>query len=355
MDKKTMMEKAAREAFEKGAFNGTWLYAESGKIISKGAYGWRDFENRLPMREDSVFELASITKQFTAAAVMLLVRDKLLRLEDEVTAFYPEIPYPGVTIRHLLTHTGGVPDTYDDNLIMTVYRKEKRIPGSGIVIRFLAEAGGEPRFAPGEKFEYSNGGYNLLAEIMSKVSGVPFEEYLRKNVFEPAEMFRTGIYHICSTGVPHDNFVRNMVLRDGRYVPVADSDDQDVAAFDGLNGDDYVYTDIFDMFLWNQALREEKVLTRKEQRIMYTPGKLRNGGNAGTHDDVDGYGFGWEIRNDPGLGLIVSHSGGMPGLHTWFERFVDADRVLVLLNCREAAEAEAFSSFQNSMRAIAKD
>ena len=109
MDKKTMMENLVHEAYEKKAFNGTWLYAEKGKIISKGAVGFRDLSDKLPRREDSVFQLASITKQFTAAAVMLLVRDGLLSLEDEVTKYYPEIPYPGVTIRHLLTHTGGIP------------------------------------------------------------------------------------------------------------------------------------------------------------------------------------------------------------------------------------------------------
>lgn len=353
MDKKTAMENVARTAYEKGAFNGTWLYAENGVIVSKGAVGFRDAEDKLPMREDSVFELASITKQFTAAAVMLLVRSGRLRLEDEVTKFYPQLPYPGVTIRHLLTHTGGVPDTYDDNLICRIYQEEKRIPKSDIVIRFLSESGGEPRFAPGEKFEYSNGGYNLLAEIVAKAAGMPFEEYLRKNVFEPAGMFRTGICHVGSEGFPHNNFVRNMVLKDGRYILVADSEDRDVFAFDGLNGDDYVYTDIFDMFFWDRALREETVLTRQEQQLMYTPGRLTNGETAGVHDDVIGYGFGWEIKKDPSLGLIVSHSGGMPGLSTWFERFVDANRMLIYLNCRESQNQQASDTFWQAMRSAA--
>jgi len=164
--------------------------------------------------------LASITKQFTVAAVMLLVRDGLLRLDDEVTAFYPEIPYPDVTIRHLLTHTGGIPETYDDNMILSIYQEEKRIPGSDIVIRFLEKSGEKPRFAPGEKFEYTNGGYNLLTETVEKVYGVPFKEYLRENIFEPAGMYGTGVYHICTNGIPHDNFVRNMVQRTAAWCPM---------------------------------------------------------------------------------------------------------------------------------------
>ncbi len=118
VDKKVMLESLIRDAYEKGVFNGTWLYAENGKIVSKGAMGYRDPYDKLPMREDSIFELASITKQFTATAVMLLVREGLLGLDDEVTKFFPQIPFPGVTIRHLLTHTGGIPETYDNNMIL---------------------------------------------------------------------------------------------------------------------------------------------------------------------------------------------------------------------------------------------
>ena len=106
MDKKTMMERLARDAYEKGSFNGTWLYAENGVIVSKGAFGFRDAENTLPMQEDTIFEMASVTKMFTAAAVMLLVREGKLRLDDEYTKYFSDYPYPGVTVRHLLTQIG---------------------------------------------------------------------------------------------------------------------------------------------------------------------------------------------------------------------------------------------------------
>ena len=355
MDKKERIEALYHEAYEKGIFNGTWLYAEGGEIVSKGAVGFRDFDDKLPMREDTLFQLASITKQFTAAAVMLLVRDGRLSLEDTVTKFYPELPYPEVTIRNLLTHTGGIPESYDYNCIMRTFQEEHRIEGSDGVIRFLSDEGGEPCFAPGERFEYTNGGYNLLAEIVAKVAGVPFEQYLRENVFEPAGMTDTAVRHIWSEGVPHDNIARNMVQVDGKHIRVTDSEDADVVAFDGLNGDDYVYTNIFDMLKWDRALREEKVLTLAEQRIMYTPGRLNDGRAAGEGEHGDGYGFGWGIQNDPELGLIVSHGGGMPGLSTWFQRFVDHDRVLVLLNCRESEDVRANFSLWKAIRAIITD
>ena len=106
MDKKTMIESLVRDAHEKGGFTGTWLYAENGEIVSKGAVGFRDAENTIPLREDSIFDIASVSKQFTAAAIMLLRRRGILSLDDEVSRFFPEINYPGLTIRRLMNHTG---------------------------------------------------------------------------------------------------------------------------------------------------------------------------------------------------------------------------------------------------------
>ena len=126
MDKETSMKNLAREAYEKGSFNGTWLYAENGRIVSKGAYGFRDAENKLPMQEDTIFEMASITKMFTATAVMLLVREGKLGLDDKYTKYFPDYPYPDVTIRHLLTHTSGMPDDFEtDTWVCPVWENEK--------------------------------------------------------------------------------------------------------------------------------------------------------------------------------------------------------------------------------------
>ena len=360
MNKKALMDMLAREGYEKGGFNGAWLYAEKGEIISKGAYGFRDAENTLPMREDSIFEMASITKMFTATAVMLLVRAGKLSLDDEYVKVFPDYPYPEVTIRHLLTHTSGMPDDFNtDRWVVPVLENEHRIPPNSEMLRFIRESGEPLACAPGEKFRYTDVGYTLLAEAVEKLSGVKFEEFLKKNIFEPAGMKDSGIYHTRRDGRPSDRFTRNMVLEGGKYVPSDLSSDAGyVVGSDGLNGCDYLYTTIFDMLAWDRALREETVLTHEEQMVMYTPMKLNNGEPAGAdeeEDGDDGYGFGWCISNDLKLGLTVSHSGGMPGLETWFEHFVDADRALVILNCRDAADAKAYDAFFNGMRAIAKD
>ena len=356
MDKKTIIEGLFRKAYEKESFTGAWLYAENGEVVSKGAVGFRDPADTQPITEDTIFQLASVTKQFTAAAVMLLVRKGVLSLEDEITQFFPEIPYKGVTIRHLLTHTGGVPDYFDDeDWFIKIWKEEKRVPGHSEIRRFLCETELKAYFAPGEKFEYSNTGYNLLAEVVEQLSGVSFEDFLRQNIFEPAGMASTRCCHIRRDGVPFENYARATVIENGSYAADVDSDEYaGVAAFDGLNGDDYVFTNIFDMLTWDRALREEKVLTKEEQRLMYTP-VLLNSGEPYADEDGDGYGFGWGTNTDPELGLVVSHSGGMPGVHTFFERFVDTDRMYVILCNREEQDVRAHMAVFNGLRAVARD
>ena len=358
MDKNTMMQNLARELQKKDSFNGAWLYAEKGGIVSKGVLGFRDPENKLLITEDTIFQLASVTKQFTAAAVMLVRRKGLLGLDDEITKYFPEIPYPGVTVRHLLNHTSGIPDYFDDaDWFIKIWKEEKRVPGNDEILRFLRETKAKPYFAPGEGLRYSNTGYNLLALLVERLSGVPYEEFLQKNIFEPAGMSCTRCCHIRRDGVPFENYAQATVFEDGKCVADVDSGETgDVVAFDGLNGDDYVYTNIFDMFKWDRVLRESRVLTKEEQQLMYTPGKLNNGEDA-VYDEEDGlgYGFGWAIGHDEELGLVVSHSGGMPGVATWFERFIDADRVLVILSCRDYQDVRAYLGYWDGMEAIARD
>ena len=324
--------------------------------MSKGALGFRDAENTLPMREDTLFEMASVTKMFTAAAVMLLAREGKLGLDDAYAEYFPDYPYPGVTVRHLLTHTSGMPDDFETwKWVCPAWEKEKRIPPCSEILRFIRDSGEEASHAPGETFRYTDIGYCLLANLVEKRSGVRFEDFLRERIFVPAGMKDSGIFHTRRDGRPSDRFARNLVWEGGVLVPsdVAKATAPYVVGSDGLNGCDYLYTTVFDMLAWDRALREEKVLTREEQRIMFTPVKLNSGEDYADEDGM-GYGFGWGIANDEKHGLIVSHSGGMPGLETYFERFVDEDRTLVILCCRDFADVRAFVRFLDGLQAIAR-
>ena len=359
MDKHEMMQALAQTLQEKDVFNGAWLYAEKGEIVSKGALGFRDPEETLPITEDTIFQLASISKTFTGTAVMLLVRQGKLSLEDRITKYFPELTaYEGVTVRHLLNHTSGIPDYFDDaDWFIDLWKKEQRVPGNDEILRFLRETKAKPYFAPGEGLHYSNTGYNLLALLVERLSGVPYEQFLQRNIFEPAGMTATRCCHIRRDGVPFENYAQATVFENDRWVADVDSEeDGDVVAFDGLNGDDYVYTTIFDMLKWDRALREGKVLTPEEQQLAYTPGKLNNGEDAVYDEDEGlGYGLGWAVGREEELGLVVSHSGGMPGVATWFERFIDADRVLVILCNRDYRDVRAYLGYWNGMEAVARD
>ncbi len=164
MDKNTMIQNLARESYEKGGFNGAWLYAEQGEIVSKGALGFRDPEGTLPITEDTIFQLASVSKTFTSVAVMLLVREGKLGLEDEITKFFPEIPYSGVTVRHLLNHTSGIPDYFDDDdWFIKIWKEEKRVPGNDEILCFLRETKAKPYFAPGKDWNSNPEEYRALA------------------------------------------------------------------------------------------------------------------------------------------------------------------------------------------------
>ena len=279
MDKKEIMENIIRDAYEKGVFTGTWLYAENGEVVSKGAIGFCDSEDTLPMKEDSIFNLASVSKQFTASAIMLLMRKGLLSLDDEIMKFFPQIPYKGVTVRHLLTHTGGLPD-YE------------------VIVRFLAESGEEPEFRPGERYEYSNTGYCLLAQIVEKVSGVPFEDFMKQNVFEPACLTSTFVGHPYKDGITIENGVCGMFRGEGGFISAEDTGWKDYfTLLDGGAGCGFVYSNILDLFKWDKALRENLVLSAEEQKLMSAPAMLNNGEPVDYYEGRS-YGFGWGIEND---------------------------------------------------------
>ena len=354
MDKKTMIERLVRDVHEKSGYTGTWLYAEKGKIVSKGAIGVNDLEKGTPVTEEMVFDIASVSKQFTASAVMLLRRRGLLSLDDEITKFFPDVPFPGVTIRHLLTHTGGLPD-YEKWITKTA-TAEHTIPGNEIMIRFLRESGEKAAFAPGEKWEYSNTGYCVLAQIVETVSGMRFEDFLAENIFIPAGLTSTKIYHRRKDGITIPNLALGMVLEDGRYLLPDDSKgSSDVVPLDGVNGDGLVHSNIFDLLRWDHVLRKGKLITPEEQAEMYTPTKLSSGEPA-IDDDLlgpDFYGYGWNIVNDPEHGLIVSHSGYWPEYSTWYERFIDENKVIVKFCCRDQLDGRANDALVIGLHAIA--
>ena len=247
----------------------------------------------------------------------------------------------------MLTHTNGLPD-YTAWAKETIQR-EGAILDNEILLRFLRESGAAPEFAPGDRYSYGNTDYCLLAELIKQLSGVSFEEFLQTEIFEPAGMSVTRVGRPTTEEGAYGNLACGLVLDNGNYMlPENAAFDYMVPLFDQLRGCGNVYSNVDDLFAWDRALRQENVLTKEEQREMATPVMLNDGTIAS--DDGNGYGFGWSIEDDPVLGSIVGHDGNWDGYMGWYERFLDADRLLIFLTSRVPADVRAYVGFLDGMK-----
>jgi len=316
-------------------FNGNVLVAKSGKVLYQRSFGYSNFDTKAPLDENSLFELASVSKQFTAVGILLLKDEGRLSLSDTLRKFFPELPYSHVTIRHLLTHTSGLPD-----YMGAMIRKwdHKKIAFNTDVIQFLATERIPADFRPGEKCVYSNTGYQMLASIIEKVSGEPYEVYMMEHVFKPAGLQRTRIYNTRRSGETIPNYAYGYTyvdsLRPG-VLPDSVKALDFVFYLDGIVGDGTVNSTTGDLLLWDRALKEHKLLNAATQKQMFTPQHLFDS----TIKNYYGYG---EFLGTNEIGPYITHSGGWPGYHTVLTRYTNQDLTLIVLsNYQSDAEGVA--------------
>lgn len=302
-------------AYHSGNFSGVLGVYENGDPIYEAALGLSDIEKNIPLRLESRFDLASITKQFTTAAIMLLSQRGQLSILDEIDKYFPGIPYPGVTVEMLMNHTGGLPD--EDWCIQFLDDTSKPIDNDTLLALVMAKPP-KPLFAPGEGWAYSNIAYELLAMIVEQASGIGFERFLKDELFTPAGMANTAVYHRYS-GLPAlDCATNSYEYEEGRYItPDLSSSAPFVVPLEGVNGAGLVYTDIRDMAKWDMALREGCVLSNDLQAAMRKSVDCEDGRH---------YGYGWFVEKD---GAVVRHSGGWPGYTNHFYRNLENGRMLL--------------------------
>lgn len=325
--------------YEKGYFNGTWLLKKKGEVVSKGAIGRAHPYQDTPLRVDTVFEIASVSKHFTATAIMILRDRGLLSLDDPLEKYIPGVPYPGIVVKNLLNHTSGLPD-YMEWLAELGNRENTVLPNSSIV-RFLLESGAPPVFAPTTDWSYCNTAYSVLACIVELVSGKSFPDFMRDEIFVPCGMNDSCVYHRRMNGISIDNYAYGMVLTDDGYKLPDDTEEHAyVIPLDGMEGDGIVNTTVLDMLKWDEAQRKETVLKRASQEEMATPTTLLNG-------ERYPYGYGWSLEGDPDCGRALRHGGGWPGYNTHFLRLLDEDTMVVVFcnqtGCESMARSEVFT------------
>lgn len=309
---------------QENRFSGNVLIAENGVPIFQKSYGLAFREKGEALNSESIFELASLGKQFTAMAIMILKKQGKLNYEDSLRKFFPELPYQSITIRHILNHTSGLPDYMD---LAAQYWDSSKIMTNKDMIHLLADKKPTKLFAPGEKWEYSNTGYALLGSIIEKVSGQSFKDFMAQHIYKPLGMNRTLVYHKRLENRSIDNYAYGYVKDDSLGYIMADSSSgvkNLVYSLDGIYGDGITNSTTTDLLKWDQALHTEKLVSKEMMEEAFSPGILRNG----TQTE---YGFGWFIKNDKDFGRSYFHSGGWPGYTTWIERYPNSNKTIIIL------------------------
>ena len=304
-------------------FSGVVLIAENGKSVYQKAFGYREFENKIPLQTSDIFELASVSKQFTAMIIMMLKEKGKLNYDDSVSK-YLQIPYKGMTIRNLLTHTSGLPDYQD---IMDKYWDKSKVAGNPDCIEYLNKYAPPKHFEPGEKYEYSNTGYMLLASIAEKASGKDFIELCRKWIFRKLKMKSTDIRTLEEKKATKNFAIGHIYVEERNKWVRADSfpSSNYTIWLGNRKGPGRISSTAADLLKWDNALYTEKLIKQLTLQEAFTPMKL----NDGSFSD---YGFGWSLRRDPSLGRIVSHNGDNPGYKTQIIRYIDKKKTLIVLN-----------------------
>jgi CubicO group peptidase (beta-lactamase class C family) len=295
-------------------FNGAVLISEKDHVIYRKAFGYSDLQSRQELNTKSIFQLASVSKQFTAVAIMMLKSRGLLKYEDKVTKFFPNFPWREVTIRHLLNHRSGIPD-YRWFLDPLMVDKNKPVSNQEMMRQFAIHKP-DPYFSTGAHYAYSNSGYAVLAAIVEKLSGTSFSNFMKLAVFEPLGMKHSYVYSKCEKQLP-PNAVKGYE-RNGAYEAPND-------AFNGITGDKNVYSTVEDLFLWDQALYTNKLLPQRELLEAFQPGNPELKGYRN-------YGFGWRINQHITDKKIVYHSGWWRGFRTFFLRNLNDHSTIIILS-----------------------
>lgn len=287
-----------------GFYNGTILIADSTGVLLEKAYGMADFAAEKALDVTSTFYMASVSKQFTSMAIMLLKDEGKLTFDDTLQRFFPDFPWWAntVTIRHLLTHTSGIPDYYALGLAKPGFTNADVVNLSKEIDSLL--------FVPGSRYEYSNTAYVLLSSIVQKVSGQGFHAFMRERVFEPLQMSKT---------VAFDE------TKPERFNPCkgfdAEGKEDDYVYF--TTGGGGLYSNVGDMYKWHLALREGRLAAVSTMEEALSPMKLNDG-------SLSWYGFGWMLNETQRS--VVYHEGTLTSFRTYIEQDLKTGLVIIMLN-----------------------
>ncbi|OJJ15650.1 hypothetical protein BKI52_37845 [marine bacterium AO1-C] len=303
-------------------FNGNIMVVHNGLKILQKSYGYADFRTKTILTSQSNFRMGSLSKQFTAMAIMMLKESGKLTYEDNIRKFFRGFPYPNITIRQLLNHTSGLPN-YGEYFAKVVLTSKYKFtsPTNQDVLLWLINEKPKLYFKSGESWLYTNTGYILLALIVEKVSRKPFFEYLQQRIFGPLDMTSTLVYDKKRTPkIPHRvyGFRQNKRLYDDHL-------------FDRMFGDSNIYSSTEDLYKWDQALRTERLVKQSTLKEAFSPTPYFK------NLFKKNYGFGWHLDK---AGHTAFHSGSSGGFRCTIMRGLEKDNCVVLLTNNEDGRYE---------------
>ena len=285
---------------------------KDGQIVYKRGYGMADLERNVPISPHSVFDVGSMSKQFTAACILILEQQGKLSVNDDIRKYLPELPKydPPVTIRHLLHHTSGIQD-YLQLMIQAGMRLENEYSEEDVLK--MIQSVPKTEFVPGEQHKYSNSGYFLLSVIVERATGIPLSEFAEQQIFKPLGMTQTHI---------HDDFTRIVKNRAIGYAPVRSGGFRLEMSLLDTTGDGGVMTTVEDLFLWDQNFYQSKLVSGQDLITrLITPGVLNSGRKLE-------YACGIMVGDWKGH-QIIHHNGAWAGYRAEMIRF-PADRLSVI-------------------------
>ena len=311
-------------------FHGAVLVAKNEKIVYENQIGTADFKKKTPLNKESVFQLASVSKQFTAAAIMLLNERNQIKLTDTVNTYFPDFPYKAVTIKNLLNHTAGLPKYF---WIAEHEWQQEKAPTNSEMMEFLESTELKRYFKPGRNFDYSNTGYFVLASIVEKISGTSFSSFLKKNIFEPLQMDHSYVYSFENDAIGEHQLDGYRLYRGWRHVKIPST------VNDAIVGDKNIYTTAEDLFKWTKGLNSGSFLTKQSLALMYSKGESVYGNKIP-------YGFGFRI--DTKGENSIYHYGKWNGFSTGLTNYLEDNLVVIVL------EHTSFNALKSLNRKIKK-
>lgn len=294
-------------------FHGSILVAKKGKLIYQNQIGFADFRKKTKLNKESIFQLASVSKQFTAAAIMILKERNQLKLTDTITTYFPEFPYKNITIKQLLNHTSGLPNYF---WVAENEWKKNHPPSNLEMMTFLIKSSTASLFfRPGRRFDYSNTGYFVLASIVEEISNESYSNFLETNIFKPLQMHNSYAYSFKKDTIRKNQLIGYRLYRGWRHRTIPST------VNDAVVGDKNIYATSEDLLKWMNGLNSEKLISKESLELMFTKGKTRYG-------RVFPYGFGFRIKNDENK---VYHYGKWNGFSTGITQYQDEELVVIIL------------------------